>query len=322
MCNFFERTSLTNEGLARQSEWCWVSCFAALASNSLLTCSFDPDEGGQLAVLARPPGPLSTFFFPSCVRATTSRLPSRLAYPPHPSAIKPARRYFISQNYCGLDDISDRKALLVPPHCGLAQFLKQSSCFTTTWSLLSLFPYRDRPPALFVHHGARVFLCKHIHVGLNKCRPLVLWPELTRVCASRAGVTPVTLLFFSALSLPQLLFAFIKDCTRVLLKLARVSARTLQARATLPVSQEAPPPHKQRRGAKQLGASAGCCHFWWRWCKERGQDRGNWWQMGCRRARGSQRQRMNGWSLESQLESVLQRWWQFPNNFLINVNLL
>lgn len=87
-------------------------------------------------------------FFSFLCQSPTCRLPSRLAYPPHLSAIKPARRYFISQNYCGLDDISDRRDPLVPPHCWLAQFLKQSSCFiTSTWSLLSLFPYRDRPPA-------------------------------------------------------------------------------------------------------------------------------------------------------------------------------
>lgn len=36
----------------------------------------------------------------------------------------------------------------------------------------------------------------------------------------------------------------------------------------------------------------------------------------------AQRQRLSGWSLESQLESVLQRRRQFPNNFLINVKLL
>lgn len=36
----------------------------------------------------------------------------------------------------------------------------------------------------------------------------------------------------------------------------------------------------------------------------------------------AQRQRLSGWSLESQLESVLQRRRQFPNNFLINMKLL
>lgn len=84
---------------------------------------------------------------PFCVRALHA-VPLHLVYPPHLSAIKSARRYFISQNYCGLDDISDHRDRWFSPHCWLAQFLKQSSCFiTSTWSLLSLFPYRDRPPA-------------------------------------------------------------------------------------------------------------------------------------------------------------------------------
>lgn len=151
-------TYLTNKGLARQSRWCWISCFAALAPNSLLTCSFDLEERGRLSVLAQPPGPPPpppTFL----CQSPTCRLPSRLAYPPHLSAIKPARRYFISQNYCGLDDISDRRDPLVPPHCWLAQFLKQSSCFiTSTWSLLSLFPYRDRPPAFCCSLWCQSFL--------------------------------------------------------------------------------------------------------------------------------------------------------------------
>lgn len=51
-------TYLSNKGLARQSRWCWIFFFAALAPNSLLTCSFDLEERGQLSVLAQPPGPL------------------------------------------------------------------------------------------------------------------------------------------------------------------------------------------------------------------------------------------------------------------------
>lgn len=46
-----------------------------------------------------------------------------------------------------------------------------------------------------MHDGARVLLCKHIHVGLNKCRPLVLWPELTGVGASWGGITLLARLF-------------------------------------------------------------------------------------------------------------------------------
>lgn len=138
-----------------------------------------------------------------------------------------------------------------------------------------------------VHCGARVFLCKHIHVGLNKCRPLVLWPELNGVCACWGGITLVAPPFFS-------LRYHCRSCCSLLSKIARkFFSSCLEALLThskvaqhFPLVREHLHPTNKSRVQKQPGAS-GCCHFWWQWRKERGQGWGNWWQMGFRRERGS-----------------------------------
>lgn len=137
MCNFCERASFSNNGLARQpavmpnvflsfyfiffSVLCivkfrspgWIFNLIHIAALTQRNIQFWLSPLRQVL--------FSFFFGPGVLRPISPPAwRTRLTFLP----LSQPRRYFISQNYCGLDDIRDRRNAPVSPLCWLVQCLQ------------------------------------------------------------------------------------------------------------------------------------------------------------------------------------------------------
>lgn len=268
--------------------------------------------------MAQSPEPGFIFLFFFWTRSRTSHFPSCLAYPPHLSAIKPAQTLLHLAKWLRFRWYSwSLKRACFPPLLTCPMSAVEYLPHNIHLLLIMPLSYRDRPPAFSVH---RVFLCKCIHVGLNKCLPPALRHELTSERLSRRYNIIYAFFFFfffffckaiivaAVLSPPHAFL--IKDCMRVFFfKLAQVlwspfplSVYKLQVLQHFPLVRECLQP--TNKGRVQTTQRQRMPPFWCQWWREGSQNWENWWQMGGRRNHGgSLKTGLSGWSRAGQLVS-------------------